>query len=73
MICKKTQSIWIVVIIALMPIISNGQTRMIHVFTALCDNENQGIVPVPSLIGNGKDVRNNLYWGAGYGVKSFLK
>ncbi len=47
--------------------------RTIHVFVALCDNENQGIVPVPPELGNGKDPRNNLYWGARYGVKTFLK
>lgn len=50
-----------------------SQNKTIHVFVALCDNINQGIVPVPELIGNGKDTRNNLYWGAGYGVKNFFK
>ena len=50
-----------------------GQERTIHVFVALCDNEFQGIVPVPKTLGNGKDTRNNLYWGAAYGVKSFFK
>lgn len=44
-----------------------------HVFVALCDNKYQGIVPVPAGIGNGQDPTNNLYWGAGYGVKSFFK
>ena len=38
-----------------------GQTKTIHVFVALCDNENQGIVKVPAVIGNGQDARNNLY------------
>jgi len=47
--------------------------KTIHVFVALCDNMNQGIVPVPELIGNGQDPKNNLYWGALYGVKNFLK
>jgi hypothetical protein len=47
--------------------------KTVHVFVALCDNEHQGIVPVPKLIGNGEDPRNNLYWGASYGVKTFLK
>ncbi|WP_231372757.1 hypothetical protein [Aureivirga sp. CE67] len=47
--------------------------KTIHVFVALCDNEFQGIVPVPEKIGNGKDPRLNLYWGAGYGMKSFFK
>ncbi len=50
-----------------------AQTHYIHVFVALCDNENQGIVPVPATLGNGKDAANNLYWGAAYGVKSYLK
>jgi hypothetical protein len=53
--------------------LGGGQPKTIHVFVALCDNVHQGIVPVPESIGNGKDTRNNLYWGAGYGVKSFFK
>lgn len=40
---------------------------------ALCDNINQGIVPVPAKIGNGQDPDNNLYWGCGYGVRTFFK
>ena len=50
-----------------------SQSKTIHVFVALCDNEFQGIVPVPAKIGNGKDLNNNLYWGCGYGVRSFFK
>ena len=50
-----------------------SNVKVIHVFTALCDNKYQGIVPVPAKIGNGQDPGNNLYWGAAYGVKSFLK
>lgn len=46
---------------------------VIHVYVALCDNVNQGIVPVPAKIGNGQDTKNNLYWGCGYGVKMFFK
>jgi hypothetical protein len=49
------------------------ELKTIHVFVALCDNLNQGIVPVPELLGNGQDAKNNLYWGALYGVKSFLR
>jgi hypothetical protein len=51
----------------------SSQTRVIHVLVALCDNENQGIVPVPKKIGNGQDPINNLYWGCGFGVKTFMK
>lgn len=49
-----------------------AEPRVIHVVVALCDNENQGIVKVPAKIGNGQDPANNLYWGAMYGVKTFL-
>lgn len=45
---------------------------IVHVTVALCDNEHQGIVPVPRAIGNGKDPRNNLYWGADFGLKTWL-
>ena len=48
------------------------EIRTIHVFVALCDNKNQGIVPVPARIGNGQDPYHNLYWGAGYGVKNYF-
>jgi hypothetical protein len=52
---------------------TKAYTKTIHVFVALCDNEFQGIVPVPDRIGNGKDYNANLYWGCGYGVRSFFK
>lgn len=48
------------------------QLKTIHVFVALCDNKYQGIVPVPESIGNGQNAGTNLYWGAGYGVKTFF-
>jgi len=48
------------------------RTRTIHVFVALCDNEHQGIVPVPKELGQGNDPAHNLYWGALYGVRTFL-
>lgn len=52
--------------------VASAQTKTIHVFVALCDNQFQGIVPVPEKIGNGKDATHNLYWGALYGVKNFF-
>ena len=51
----------------------NTATKTIHVFVALCDNKYQGIVPVPPAIGNGQDPDNNLYWGCGYGVRTYFK
>lgn len=47
--------------------------KTIHVFVALCDNVNQGIVPVPAKLGNGQDIKGNLYWSALYGVKTHFK
>lgn len=44
----------------------------ISVIVSLVDNASQGIVPVPAKIGNGDDPKSNLYWGALYGVKTFL-
>ena len=63
----------VTIISILLALNGNCQTRYIHVLVALCDNQNQGIVPVPAKIGNGQDPANNLYWGCGYGVKTFLK
>lgn len=45
----------------------------IHVMVALCDNQYQGIVPVPKGIGNGQQPKTNLYWGCGYGIKTYFK
>lgn len=69
---------FLLILFLIFPIISIfSQTvetpRTIHVYVALCDNEHQGIVQVPSKIGNGKDPANNLYWGCGYGVQGFFK
>lgn len=50
----------------------NYDGKIIHVLVALCDNDYQGIVPVPARIGNGDDPANNLYWGAAYGVKTYF-
>lgn len=49
------------------------EPKSIHVMVALCDNKYQGIVKVPKAIGNGQDPNNNLYWGCGYGVRTYFK
>lgn len=49
-----------------------NSAKVIHILVALCDNENQGIVPVPAHLGNGEDTQRNLYWGAAYGVKTYF-
>ena len=50
-----------------------ASAKSIEVFVALCDNESQGIAPVPKKIGNGDDPANNLYWGCSDGMKSYFK
>ena len=52
---------------------AQNNPRTIHVYVALCDNENQGIVPVPKSIGNGQNQNSNLYWGAAFGLRTFFK
>jgi hypothetical protein len=51
----------------------DSSSNTIHVLVALCDNKNQGIVPVPAKIGNGQDPANNLYWGCSMGVRSYFQ
>lgn len=60
--------------------VSNAQTEtapvnsipVIHVFVALADNVNQGIVPVSASLGNGDNAATNLYWGAAFGIRTFF-
>jgi len=48
----------------------NKLPLVVHVFVPLCDNENQGIISVSKSLGDGMNLRTNLYWGAGYGIKT---
>jgi len=52
--------------------LADGRPVVVHVTVALCDNANQGIVPVPRHLGNGQDPRSNLCWGAMYGVRTYF-
>jgi len=52
---------------------NSGKPLVAHVIVALADNAHQGIVPVPAALGDGDRPQSNLYWGAMYGVKGFLK
>ncbi|MEM6769069.1 MAG: hypothetical protein AAF597_00680 [Bacteroidota bacterium] len=53
--------------------IRDGQPLVVHIMVPLCDNDNQGIVPVPKRLGNGLNLKDNLYWGALYGVKTHFR
>jgi hypothetical protein len=49
-----------------------GNPIVIQASVALADNKHQWIAPVPAAIGNGQDARTNLYWGARYGLRTYL-
>ncbi len=53
--------------------LAEDSLRTVHVFVALADNANQGIVPVAAKLGNGEDPVHNLYWGSAFGVKTFFQ
>ncbi len=52
--------------------INNQEPLVIHIMVPLCDNDNQGIVKVNERLGDGLNLRTNLYWGSKYGVKNFF-
>jgi hypothetical protein len=52
---------------------ANNQAICIQVLVPLCDNDNQGIVQVGRALGDGQNLNTNLYWGAGYGIRTFFK
>jgi hypothetical protein len=70
--CLEAARAFLFCCIAVAPIFGKTPPRTIHVYVALADNQNQGIVPVPPKLGNGEDPDHNLYWGAAYGVKTFF-
>ena len=53
--------------------VTGPAVRVVHVFVALADNQHQGIVPVPPKLGDGDLPASNLYWGASFGVKTYLR
>lgn len=69
---RKIISSILLVLIGLIATSLYAQTKTIHVVVALTDNKYQNIARVPAALGNGQDPRNNLYWGAGYGFKTFF-
>ena len=50
-----------------------GPGKQVAVFIPLCDNEHQGIAPVPPGIGKGDDLTGNLYWGCGEALPKQLR
>lgn len=50
-----------------------GKPLVAHVVVAICDNAHQGIVPVARALGDGQDAGRNLYWGARFGMREYLR
>jgi hypothetical protein len=80
MLLKRKSVLWRLIMMVLPAVfffapsgVTRASPRVVHVFVALADNQNQGIVPVPAALGNGSDPARNLYWGAAFGVKTFFK
>jgi len=52
--------------------LKDREPLVIHIMVPLCDNDNQGIVKVNSRLGDGLNLKTNLYWGSKYGIKNFF-
>jgi hypothetical protein len=57
----STPKLVLIIALALSTTLSSADPLSVHVLVALCDNEHQGIVPVPKKLGNGSDIAGNLY------------
>lgn len=53
--------------------VAAGKPLIAHIMVPLCDNANQGIVKVGAALGDGQSTRTNLYWGAGYGMRTHFQ
>ncbi len=69
---QRKITVLLIALYLLIPLVGQ-ELQTIHVKVALCDNKYQGIVKVPKGIGNGQDPNSNLYWGCGYGVRTYFK
>lgn len=45
---------------------------VVHIYVPLCDNENQGIVPTSKSLGDGMNLKTNLYWATRGGMKRYF-
>src|SRR5215475_6624720 len=70
---KKCALLYFAVLLISVVSAAQESPKVVHVFVALADNQNQGIVPVPPRLGNGEDAEHNLYWGAAAGIKTYFR
>jgi len=66
------RSILALLILIAIAVPATAEKKVVYVVVALCDNQHQGIVPVPAALGRGDQPETNLYWGARYGLRSVL-
>lgn len=66
------RALFLVLLLACVSSFAQSSPHTVHVFVALADNVNQGIVPVAAKLGNGEDPVRNLYWGSAFGIKTFF-
>lgn len=53
--------------------ISSNKPLIVHAYIPLCDNIHQGIVPTTASLGDGMNVKTNLYWATSGGTKAYFK
>jgi len=53
--------------------INNNEPLVVHVLVPLCDNIHQGIVPTTKSLGDGFNLKSNLYWATSKGIKRYFK
>lgn len=49
------------------------QPLVVHAYIPLCDNIHQGIVPTSATLGDGMNLKSNLYWATSGGTKAYFK
>lgn len=52
--------------------IEQGETLVVHALVPLCDNKHQGIVPTTESLGDGFNLKSNLYWATRHGLKRYF-
>lgn len=45
---------------------------VVHVFVPLCDNKHQGIAPTSAALGDGQNLKTNLYWATSDGIRAYF-
>jgi hypothetical protein len=50
-----------------------NEPLIVHAYIPLCDNENQGIIPTSPSLGDGLNLKTNLYWATSGGTKAWFK